>query len=62
MKLTITGRDMLILTPGEEYDVPDEIAKQLIERGHAEIPVEPETKKEQKAREKLEKADARDTA
>lgn len=36
MKIVITNRDMVIVTPGEEYDLPDEIAQQLIERGHAE--------------------------
>ena len=61
MKLKVVSRDMVLLTPGEMYDMPDEIATQLMARGSAEpIAVEePETKKEHALRMKQEKADAK---
>jgi hypothetical protein len=49
MKLVITHRDLVIVSPGEEYDFPDEIAQQLIERGHADTKPEPKKKEAAKA-------------
>ena len=34
--IVIKGRDMLLLSPNERYQMPDNIADQLIRRGKAE--------------------------
>jgi precorrin-6B methylase 1 len=35
--IVITGREMLMLSPNERYQMPDNIADQLIARGKAEL-------------------------
>lgn len=36
MKIKIVGRETLVLSPGEVYDMPDNIAAQIIRRGRAQ--------------------------
>lgn len=35
--IRIKGREMLVLSVGEEYSMPDNIADQLIKRGKADL-------------------------
>jgi hypothetical protein len=35
--IVITGREMLVVSPGETYSMPDEIADQFILRGKATL-------------------------
>jgi hypothetical protein len=49
MKIQIKGRETMLLTPGEIYDMPDNIALQLLKRGKAvELKNEVEPKKKVK--------------
>jgi hypothetical protein len=36
MKIKIIGRETLVLSPGEVYDMPDNIAAQIVRRGRAQ--------------------------
>jgi hypothetical protein len=49
MRIRIKARDMILIAPGEEYDVPGDIGKQLIERSHAEVVEEKKDKKGKQA-------------
>ena len=48
MKIIFSARDTLVISPGEVYEMPDEIAELFIRRGKATIVVEEKkkTKKE----------------
>lgn len=46
MKIKMHARDILTLSPGEVYVMPDSIAKLLIRRGKATEVVEKKVKKE----------------
>ena len=36
MDIVVIKRDQILLSPNEQYTVPDEIGKQLVDRGTAE--------------------------
>lgn len=48
MKIQIKGRETLILSPGEIYEMPDNIARQLIRRSKAVELIDEEPKRKYK--------------
>jgi hypothetical protein len=44
MDIKITGREMILLSPGETWSFPDAVAQQLLARGKA-VKIESEPKK-----------------